>query len=351
MKLYLFPQSPSLTNGYGIAVNSDYNRLVPQENDLVVWYTFDTGFDYLHERDVIIKRPHTLNLKRLRNLLMNKCSTEISHKELSFLKDQEYDDIFCGDVVFYRALRAIFPDKQLTVRFHNCFSRIFDRKKLLDISVNWKLNINLHNYYSLEKEIFNDRNVKKIFISQEDCDYYTSMTGYCSDAEVWSFYPDKNKLDINREVYRLDHKLVWFGGIEIHKKDSIDWFINDVFSILKKDFPDVEFHLWGRFTEQFNNPANNVFGHGFYQDSGFPLKGKSLYVNPDIIGGGVKIKLLTYLEEGVPFISSPFGFEGYSKELIDNQYCFVAETGQWVRMIKNIFDKNSLVYLRTDLSK
>lgn len=59
----------------------------------------------------------------------------------------------------------------------------------------------------------------------------------------------------------------------------------------------------------------------------------SLYINPDIIGGGIKLKLQTLIEAGVPFISSVFGFEGYSHSIIDNRYIIVEEEANWVKKI------------------
>lgn len=62
----------------------------------------------------------------------------------------------------------------------------------------------------------------------------------------------------------------------------------------------------------------------------------SLYINPDIIGGGIKLKLQTLIEAGVPFISSVFGFEGYSHSIIDNRYIIVEEEANWVKKLLNL---------------
>ena len=62
----------------------------------------------------------------------------------------------------------------------------------------------------------------------------------------------------------------------------------------------------------------------------------SLYVNPDIVGGGIKLKLMDLLEGGIPFISSPFGYEGYSRNLIDERFCFVEEEDNWAQRIINV---------------
>jgi hypothetical protein len=42
------------------------------------------------------------------------------------------------------------------------------------------------------------------------------------------------------------------------------------------------------------------------------------------------------LEQGIPFISTPFGFEGYNANLIDNKYCNIYQENEWVKAILEI---------------
>lgn len=338
MNLYLFPESASLTNGYGIAVNLDFSLLCPSQSDIIVWYTNNENNPKLKEDDVILHRPIMFSLKRFKNMLLNKVSSEVNASELYFLKEKTFEKIHCDDVIFYRAIRKLFPKQKITVRFHNCFSRILVRKRLLGITLDYKFEINLRSMYQLEREIFMDENVYKIFISEEDKDYYTLMTG-SNDASVWGIDIDIDKMKINRKRCFFDNKLIWVGGVEAHKKKSVDWFIASVFPKIKDEIPSVEFHLWGNKTKQFNSPNSNIYGHGFYEGKDLPMKNSGLFVNPDVIGGGVKIKLKTYFEEGVSFISSPFGFEGYDKELIDGQYCVIAELDKWAESIIDLLKR------------
>lgn len=329
MNLYLFPESASLNNGYGICVDFAYKRLKPNDDDIIIWNTNNIKIPFLKTNDYVIPKPPMYSYKRIKNILLNKYNLELSVKDLVFLKKYNFNSIHSDEVTFYRALRDIFPDKHLSIRFHNCFARIKDRKAIINASLNFKYTINLHSMYLLEKEIFNDRNATKIFVSEEDMNYYSLMTGYTNDAEVWSLEPDLNLMKENQKEYKIKNKLVWFGGVEAHKKKSIEWFIKEVYSVVKKEIPDVEFHLFGKNTDFFNTPKDKIFGHGFYAENNLPYKGEALFINPDIIGGGIKIKLLTYFNEGVPFISTPFGYEGYNKNLIDNKYCFVIEIDKW----------------------
>lgn len=337
MDLYLFPEAATQDSGYGMCVDSDYRRLAPKEEDRVVWYTSFGKEKMLHlkEDDIILRWNKTLSPKSFDNIMRRRPRAEVKRRELAALAGMAFDRIHCDDVLFYHAIRTLFPDKEFSVRFHNCYSRIYDRSQLLDADLDVKFKATLRLMFGLEKEIFRDRKVRKIFISDEDRDYYTAMYGRKSDSEVWSFSPDMERARKNRKKPEYANHLVWFGGVESHKKRSVDWFANEVFPEILRRVPDVEFHLWGRNTAVYDHPENHIFGHGFFNGEGLPLY-PALYINPDVIGGGVKLKLMHLIEDGTPCISTPFGFEGYSQDLVDDQYCIVEEMDRWADRIVSI---------------
>lgn len=325
MNLYLFPESAISTNGYGIACEQAYKILQPVDDDIVVWYTNNPNSTYLRKQDIIIPRPGLASLKRYYNMLLIRTGSELLNSELRFLKTMNFDKIHCDEVIFYRAIRSLFPNQYISVRFHNCYSRILERKKILKLRLNASFEFNLRAMQKLEFEIFRDKNIYKIFLSNEDKDYYTSMTGR-TDASLWNFQLNLSEAIKNRTPIDYENKIVYFGGVESHKKQSLLWFINYVLPQIKKEIPEIQFYLWGRNTEQFNKPSENIFGYGFYSgEENMPLKNKAIYINPDIIGMGVKLKLMSYYNNGVSFITTPFGFEGYTAEAIDDKYCIVSE--------------------------
>lgn len=343
MDLYIFPEAACMKGGYGIAVKYAYEKLQPKKDDVIVWLTSFEKKDmlYLRPNDFVFTRDKLLSFKSINNILHSRSRSEFVEDDFCFLKNQHFNTIHCDEVIFYRALRAVFPDKYINVRFHNCFSRIYTRNSFLNRHVGLKYAYGMKIMKKLEEEIFCDRKVRKIFITEEDYNYYNSVSGSNNDSELWLIQPNKDIIRNNRKDFYLDNKLVWFGGIEAHKEESVKWFITTVFSELKKNNPAIEFHLYGKNSEKFNNPSSNIFGHGFFNGSGFPMD-NCLYVNPDIIGGGVKIKLLSLLENGIPFISTPFGFEGYSKDIIDGVFCSVIDDSSWTEAIENLLRKYCL---------
>lgn len=334
MNLYLFPSAPSNNNGYGIAVEYAIKKKQPHNDDIIVWYTNVPrdkieGYQGHH---IIINKASFYSIKSVSNILLGRARLELNYNDLSFLQKYEFDTIHCDEVFFYRALRKIFPEKRFTVRLHNCYARILDRKRLLNLTLDSKFTKTLEIMYKLEREIFNDRNTYKIFISEEDRNYYTNNFGITSDSEVWPFIPDVTKPK-DEAVQTFDHKLVWFGGIQSHKKASVDWFVNTQYPLIRQSIPDIELHMWGYGTREYNNPEKRVFGYGFYDGRDKYPMAKALYINPDIIGGGIKLKLLKLIEDGVPFITTPFGYEGYPQNLIDNRRIMVVEPNMMAEII------------------
>jgi hypothetical protein len=354
MNLYLFPEKASIDNGYSIAVMDDYKQFTINRNDILIWNSKDADFQFFGGNGILIKRDNYFSLKRIMNIINRKHICEVSIGTLSDkVKNNgtSFETIFCGDIIFYRALRKLFPKHKLVVRFHNCFARISDRNALLRVKLNRKMQIGMALSRRLELEIFRDLNVEKIFISEEDMVYYNLMTGRKNDARVWCITPKETVVSLNRKPIRYANKLVWYGGLEAHKIASIKWFINDIFPIIRNSIPDIEFHLWGKRTEIVDNPSKNIFGHGYYKGRSMPFSETALYVNPDIIGGGVKIKLKTYFEAGIPFITTPFGYEGYSANLIDNQYCYCVEPELWAASIIAILKGENRGSLKALLSE
>lgn len=334
MDLYLFPESTRPTDGYKIAVAYLFFSLNIKKEDVVVWYTNDVDFPGLRKQDIVIHRPSFTSIKRYKNLFARRETTEVLVSELAFLKNYKFDRIHCDDVIFYNAIRTIIPNQKIIVRFHNCFSRISHRNEFLKCKLGMLFNLKLYLNKRLEQKIFMDSNCEKIFISEEDYEYYTLMTGMKKNASTLLFKPKRKKVYCRR----IDYKLVWFGGVEAHKYASINWFINEIFPQIKVKHPLAEFHLWGKNTELFDKSSNAVYGHGFFDSNGVPFNGNALFINPDIIGGGVKIKLLSYFENGLFFITTPFGFEGYDKRLIDDE-CRVVEPNYWIKEICEILER------------
>jgi hypothetical protein len=210
--------------------------------------------------------------------------------------------------------------------------------KTLGLPVDLKYKQILESFSRLEAQIFSDRNIIPIFLCKEDQEFYESITGR-GKSELWqvSVTPIDNQND--RELLPIKY-LVYFGGVDTHKKKSIDHFIQHVFPQIKETIPDLKFHLYGSGTEIYNKAGADIYGHGRYPGNDFPHASDGLYLNPDLTGGGVKIKIKTYIENKIRFLTTPFGFEGYSHDYVDKKYCWLLPMDQWEKGIVEIIDSS-----------
>lgn len=128
----------------------------------------------------------------------------------------------------------------------------------------------------------------------------------------------------------------------------MDYFIRNIFPKIKVSFPKLELHLHGSGTEIFDNIDLGVFGHGRCEGNDIPHAIDKLFLNPDITGGGVKIKQKTYLEHNLRFISTPFGHVGYSLKCIDNLNSVKKPINNWsnsiIQMIKKVIQTNNISF-------
>jgi hypothetical protein len=101
--------------------------------------------------------------------------------------------------------------------------------------------------------------------------------------------------------------------------------------------PEVELYLYGSGTEAFESPGSGIHGCGRYPGDDVPFQGDALYVVPDAVGGGIKVKVRDLLIARVPFITTHFGAEGY--DLGGSPHVLIADIDDWPSMIATYFSR------------
>ncbi len=325
-RLILLPESPAKNDGYGKAVRSDLARLEPTRRDLVVVYTSIDRVDL--PEAVVIPRPSRRSPRRARNLLRGRCPPELDASELRpWVSGRTFDQVFCGDTPLYRAARDLFPETPITVRFHNLFLLGRTRHAFLGTRLDPGLRIHLRLVAELEREILLDRRVTPIFITPQEL-RFAELLCRREGATWWSVVNPPDTEPLGPPAAPL---LLYFGSVSAHLKLGVVRLAEEIVPAIRRVCPEVELHLYGRDTEQFDAPARGVHGHGFFEGTGLPRAGEGLFVVPDLVGGGIKIKVSDLLAAGVPFITTPFGTEGY--DLPDRPDILVEELDGWPEVI------------------
>jgi len=339
----VLPEQPGERSGYQKAVRADLDRLQPTTEDVVCCYATAAGppeqessatpFAFIR-----IPRPPRYSLQRLANVCRGRVSGELALNELKKnIPVRQYSQIFCGEVTLYRALRKLYPRAPITVRFHNFFFVSTVRNEFLGYRLPLPTRLHFYLLGRLEKEILKDRLVTPVFITEEERRFF-KMIYPRREAYAWGVTTSAES-EYRKPIVPDQPRLVWFGGLSAHKKYSLAYFIKRVYLPLRQSAPDVELHLFGAGTTEFDSPDDKVFGHGYFQGKGYPFEGNALFINPDLLGGGVKLKVDDWLRDGLPFISTPFGVEGY--KITGNRNVVIEEIDQWGDAILRYFYENT----------
>jgi len=331
MRLLLLPVSPLGKGGYNKAVAQDIKRLNINNKDHIIVYNHPGQVipsEYDH-----ITRPPLISLTRIVNTLTQRVSTDLSPNLLhNKVKGRNYSEIFCGDVMMYRAARILFPTRKIHVRFHNLFLLSKTRHYLRTMPISLKFRFNLFLFSRLERNIFRDNNTIPIFINITEQSFFKLMYPRRKN-ELW--IPQLTKQPQTRKSASITKNFIYFGSYAHHQTPGITWFINNIFKPLKENDPEFNLHFWGVGGRYLNEPKIGIYHHGEYHQSGLPMANEGLFINPDLLGGGIKFKIKDWLEEGVPFISTPFGVEGY--EFQPNNNIIIADANDWLEQIEQYF--------------
>ncbi|MCX6225824.1 MAG: glycosyltransferase family 4 protein [Bacteroidia bacterium] len=118
--------------------------------------------------------------------------------------------------------------------------------------------------------------------------------------------PD-NPVDFKASVAHLG-ALDWLPN-----QNGIRWFIRQVWPIVRREIPGIEFHLAGRnapqsFEAQIASPG--VVYHGEIENAAVFIREHPIFIVPVFAGSGMRIKLLDYLSAGRATITTTIGAEG-----------------------------------------
>lgn len=334
-RLVVLPVSPLGNGGYNIAVRDDLERLggLTDEDHLII---------YQHpgqpnpDGAVLIPRPSKTSLRRYLNLLCMRTSTETSAGQLkAAIGNREFDEIFCGEVTFYRGLRELFPGRKMTVRSHNLFSLSRTRREFCPQPIGMVFWANMTLFSRLEREILRDPLVDMVMIAEAERKFVQLMYPG-REFRIWN-----PPVDIKQpRPAPTTARIAYMGSLASHQKFGMTHFVQKVMPAIRARRPQVEFHMFGSSSQAWNDPENGIIGHGFYEGDGVPLDGDALFACPDLLGGGIKIKVGNWLEWGVPIIATPFALDGYDLPELDNM--IVAQITDWEDRIIEYFDQLGL---------
>jgi glycosyltransferase involved in cell wall biosynthesis len=122
--------------------------------------------------------------------------------------------------------------------------------------------------------------------------------------------------------------ICFIGSLDLnHNADAVLWFINEIFATIRREQPDVEFHIIGFDNEKYKSQLETARGVkviGYVPDAVAAVSQYRLSVCPLLYGAGMKGKLGTAASAGTPFVTTTIGAEGFA--FADGAECFIADS-------------------------
>ena len=112
--------------------------------------------------------------------------------------------------------------------------------------------------------------------------------------------------------------------------DGIRWFVDAVLPLVRRERPDVEFDVLGANPPAemlaWNTNGRGVYVAGYVEDPAPYLARAGVFVVPLLAGGGMRVKILTAMAQGLPVVTTTVGCEGI--DVVPGQHLLVADTPQ-----------------------
>ncbi len=96
--------------------------------------------------------------------------------------------------------------------------------------------------------------------------------------------------------------------------DAIAWFLEEVWSTLRRKAPSLRLRLVGRGSERYADEAAGIDGLGFVDDPAEELSTWTALIAPTRMGGGTSVKIADAFARRLPVVASSHGARGYEVE-------------------------------------
>jgi glycosyltransferase involved in cell wall biosynthesis len=274
---------------------------------------FDPEMVYL---DATVKLlPAAWNLLKGDSYNVSRFDSGLFHRTLSGLLQREQYDIIQMESLFmtpYLATIRKYSQATIVFRSHNVEFVIW--KRLAGATTNrikkWYLNLLSGRLKKYESAVINQVD-GLIALTDEDKEQFITMG--CKkpiavlpigvDTET---YPVKETVPGPLAAVHLG-SMDWLPNIE-----GINWFLENVFPLLRKKEPSITIYLAGKKMPQsfFDQAGAGLVVDGTIEDARNYLEGKQIMLVPLLSGGGMRVKIIEGLAMGKTIVSTTIGAEG-----------------------------------------
>ena len=235
-------------------------------------------------------------------------------ENLHLIDFKKYSIIITQGVLLGRLIQNIPPIKnQIKVLMsHDCFQEAYNNiwiSKKSFMKLAW-----MFEEYLIKRH---ERKVVALFdesyaITENDKLSYEKHNIHCNG--VFHRFPKLN-IRSNVSTERKTRKLITVGRVDDRKASGVSAFIKNVFTPLRLEIPDIEYHLIGKGTDVFDYPSEGVYGHGFLATNNILQNSGAIFVNPQFQVSGLQFKLISALEARMIVLSDEKSVAGLNSGL------------------------------------
>ncbi|VTZ25408.1 conserved hypothetical protein [Methylocella tundrae] len=107
--------------------------------------------------------------------------------------------------------------------------------------------------------------------------------------------------------------ILFIGSKTSHNVDGLLWFLEDVWPGVRQRHPSATLNVAGSVCEEIPGDYAGVVKHHIVKDLAQVARRAGFAINPIRSGSGLKIKMLDYLANGLPFVTSQLGAQGFPR--------------------------------------
>jgi glycosyltransferase involved in cell wall biosynthesis len=215
---------------------------------------------------------------------------------------------------YAKAVRAAFPNILIALRQHNVESTLIRRVAENETNPVKKFVMSIQ-----AKRLFEyERNVLRVFdlvlpITQPDNVRMEAMAPGTPQMTV----PSGTDFPLNMPPPSncMNASIIHVAAMDwLPNQGALRWFIDSVMPLIRAKGVKVTLHAVGKNMppEMSRLAAGDIVIHGFLMDIKPLLREACIAVVPLSVGGGMRIKIVDYMSEGIPVVSTTIGAEGIS---------------------------------------
>lgn len=261
---------------------------------------------------------------------------------ISILKINNFDIVVCESLFMAPYVNVIkkYSTAKCILRAHNVETLVWERlaKGEKNIAKKWYINLLAKKLKRYEQSAFNLFD-GIIAFTQEDKILLQQM-GCKVDIEIIPICIDTKKFDIKFDTGQKI-KLFHLGGMDWRPNlEAIQWWLQNVYPLCKKEMPQIELHLAGKhMPKDIFDMADNrtLFVYNKIVTVKEFMADKQIMIVPLLSGGGMRVKIIEGLAAGRVVISTSIGAEGIAA--IPEKEILIANTPQeFIVQLNSIVD-------------